>query len=150
MLWPAIALTGCVLCFLGSVWLCQRAMQYSLDAEREIARVLTLKGRVIALETSVESLDLKHRKLSGRVYATAAPRPVDEIDVDVDDDPRENAPVCGNFLAAQHEGPLSAAARCECAYCASMRAERGRLRERHVPKTAQAAAARAKVTAGKQ
>lgn len=51
-------------------------------------------------------------------------------------DPAGNSrDICANWALAQSDGPESAAARCECAYCDQMRAERKRLKGELLPKT---------------
>lgn len=122
-------------------------------------RLATMRSRVTALEGSAESLLAQHRKLSGRFYAMLNeledPQPPNYPDVD--DVKRFNERqaelgqqllVCENWALACDQGPQSAAARCDCAYCNWQRAERARTRARLVPPTAAGQGAMAKRNSG--
>ena len=133
-MWLLVALcTASALFAVLSAAFAWRASRASDACTHSEGRLLTMRGRVVGLEGALESLDSKHRKLAARIYADEhhgnrpSPHPVE----------REIAHVqgaCENYARAQVEGPLSAAARCECAYCVAMRAQRDAFRSAAVPK----------------
>lgn len=115
-----------------------RANASRVACDKSARRMEAMRGRLISLEAAVDSIDRAHRKLSGRFYAERQSREeerptiadVDGKEVWADDDPH-----CENYRLAQIEGPLSAAASCECDYCVRHREERRALKARFVPKT---------------
>lgn len=116
-------------------------------------RLALMRSRVTALEGSAESLLAQHRKLAGRFYAMLAdledPEPPEGIDVPaLVPHPQTGLAVCENWAMACDQGPKSAAARCDCAYCNWQRAERARTRARLVPPTAAGQGAMAKRNSG--
>lgn len=112
--------------------LVDRAMSWS-------KRYTGLLSRISQLEQGLENLIGQHRRLSGKFYQMqdrvserdTEPEPSHEYDA-------VQVVTCENFLAAQIEGPMSKAARCDCAYCNWQRAERARTRATLLPKTAAA------------
>jgi hypothetical protein len=111
------------------------AFQSARSAGDHAQRLVESRGRIVALEHALESLDAKHRKLAGRVYATepqVKPEPVVENEI-------EGEP-CANWLKAKVDGPRSRAANCECGYCVMAREIREEFRAKAVPKRARVAA----------
>lgn len=135
-MWLQVALlTACALFGGLSAWFALMANRARDACAHSEARLLTQRGRIVGLETAMDALDTRLRKLAGRIYAdeyhgnlpAPAPRP-QTIDV-----------ACENYARAQIDGPTSAAARCECEYCSGMRAQRDAFRTAAVPKTVRAA-----------
>lgn len=114
-------------------------------AHRSEARLHGMRSELAAVGEDLMALGKAHRKLAGRVYA-------DEYWNGQREEQPQLAPVgpppgevCERYLTAQREGPLSAAARCGCAYCEFQRAERDRFRAKAVPKSARGVAELAKL-----
>jgi len=140
----AFAILG--LCAYGA-WRATSAADRAEDAAR---RLSLSRGRLVALETALEALDSKHRKLAGRVYADEYWSGQDEAQPQLDPRPTfTSEEVCEKWRAAQRDGPTSPAAQCMCAYCDAKREERRQLRAQHVPKTARGQGELAKLNAGK-
>lgn len=129
MNWIPTAL--CTLAAVVAWWAATVANRRLNDCERAVNRVRALAGRVTALEGGAESLLLMHRKLSGRFYAAMAERPEPEPEPQLD---LIDAPTCDNYRQAQIDGPRSAAAQCQCNYCAGMRESRQKVKAALVPK----------------
>lgn len=102
------------------------ARESAAKAAHSEHRLAIQRGQVAGLEAALMGLDAKFQKLAGRVYA-------DEYWRGKNDRQPELMPSaaagldsveCGNWAIAQREGPLSEAAKCECAYCEAKRADR--------------------------
>lgn len=115
------------------------AFMSSRHAERALRAAQKLegaRGRLVSLESAVDSLDRSHRKLSGRFYAERQER---LAEVDAEDDKQGldltnnvMAMGCDNWRIAAIEGPKSEAASCECGYCVSMREARRQMKAARV------------------
>lgn len=112
------------LCVLGIAgYLCWRAGEYAKRAELSANRLMQMRGRLIGVEGAVSTLDTRIRALNGKVARERR-----------DDARPDNFPptlplqvptdICDNWADAQVHGPMSPAARCDCAYCTAMRAAR--------------------------
>jgi hypothetical protein len=142
----------CTVAAVVAVWCAVVARQEAQRCEAFAGRLRAATGRITALEGSLDSLQTQVQKLRGTFYAYKAARDAEPAtDFALDFAP---APVttsgggCENYIQAQMDGPGSKAARCECAYCAGMRARRDALRREVVPKTAQGQARLARLNAG--
>ena len=126
------------------------AARFAVASSLSLARGLT---RLSALDDLIDVLDQQHRKLAGRFYVSLRrdrvpnlheewqPLPGNGGDLGRGLDTRPpNGPVCENWSLAQLEGPKSAAARCECEYCESMRRARRAVKAALVPRGAEAVA----------
>jgi len=147
-----VALLGCFLAVTRTERTQERCKDYADTIEIAKHAALEDRHRVTSLERDVAALRRELRKLSGKFYATLA---------QIEDEPDDSAEVdefagiqpldaqCDNWTLAQRDGPTSDAAKCECVYCLSRRAERRALRAALVPKTVGAQADLAKLNAGK-
>jgi hypothetical protein len=77
--------TACALFAIIGVYCAYVAFNAARDAEQAEQRLVASHGRIIALEHAQDSLDAKHRKLAGRVYATERREP--------EPDPEESLPL---------------------------------------------------------
>lgn len=145
--------TGLGLLFaLLSTWGALVAHWRAQECHGHAQRLATMRSRVTALEGSAESLLAQHRKLAGRFYAMLAdiedPEPPESLFEPPAPLVQSGLAVCENWAIACDQGPTSAAARCDCAYCNWQRAERARTRARLVPPTAAGQGAMAKRNSG--
>lgn len=88
------------------------------DCEESTMAVSAERARITNIERDVDALRRELRKLSGKFYAAQRE---DEYPTEPDGRSRD---VCENWGRAQLEGPMSKAARCDCAYCTDRRAQR--------------------------
>lgn len=139
------------------------AVLFALDAQRgarrcemHANRLRAALGTIKGTESAVENFHTQLQKLRGVFYAHKA-WAEDRVGSSHDELPptphgRElpthTELFCPNYGQAQIEGPLSAAARCECGYCAEMRTRRDAFRRAKVPSTATAQAKLARINAG--
>lgn len=118
-----------------AAWLANGAR---VACERAARRMDAMRGRLIAVESSLDSLDRSHRKLSGKFYAElhrADGEAEERIDAAVELDMRRgDGSICENFKVAQLEGPSSVAASCECDFCTRQRELRRALKAQLMPK----------------
>lgn len=129
-----VLLTGSALIAAGfAFYFAWRAGLSAEKAEHSEHRLAIMRGQVRGLEVSLTALDESHRKLAGKVHADAYWRGQREeqpllspaAQVYAGDEPLG---ACENWAIAQREGPTSAAARCECVYCATRRNDRANRR----------------------
>lgn len=146
-----IAVLACIVCAAITIWFALRAAAQADFATKEAKRCdrranefTEQLARLNAVEADVAALGKQHRRLQGRFYKF-----LDEADLNGQGDafhapaaqPSAHrpgppvAPFCANYGQAQLDGPTSAAARCECAYCAEMRLRRDEFRSKALPKT---------------
>jgi len=144
MQWIILALSA-----IGAAFGCYFAIRCAQDArgvERHVQRLALMRASVIDLERGQAALASSLRRINGKLAHLATAEDVTELPPPV---PRQAAPVigtggdrppwvCENWAIACREGPRSEAARCECAYCLSMRMERARVRESLLPRGAEA------------
>lgn len=117
-LYTALAVVAVFFAFISS--------RHAERALRAAKKLESARGRLVSLESAVDSLDRSHRKLSGRFYAERQERLADE-----EDDKQTPALAnigCDNWRIAAIEGPRSEAASCECDYCVSMREARRQMK----------------------
>lgn len=149
------------------LWRCMLVHDRVDEAETRInVTVFKLRderARVTVVERDLDALRRELRKLSGKFYASQRDCQPIELHPDYchehgghlrdspacDVEKRRPLEVCENWAVAKHEGPHSDAAKCDCLYCMTQRADRARTRAALVPKGAQAAAATAKLNSGK-
>lgn len=113
-----------------AVYFAWRAGISAEKAEHSEHRLAIMRGQVRGLEVTVTALDESLRKLHGKVAADrywAGKRDEQPELVPTEPDGRARD-VCENWSRAQSEGPLSPAARCECAYCQAQRENRAKRR----------------------
>lgn len=149
------AFLGCLLAYTRAEREADRCCDLAREYEQHVLQIKNERNRISALERDTEVLRNSLRKVSGAFYASLR---------EVDDEPCRacgtralndkhehvfSAPVCENYAIAQREGPLHAAARCDCNYCQGRRAAKAEFREREVPKTAQAQGDLARLNASK-
>jgi len=82
----------------------------------------------------VAALSKRQAKLAGRFYRELRDDP-DPNPTAALPHPDDQFPFCENFARAQRDGPNSAAAGCECAYCQAMRLHRHNVKAALVPKS---------------
>ena len=123
------------------VYWAYRAQSDRLACERAVRRVEAMRGRLITLEASVDSLDRSHRKLSGKFHAEmhrSSGEMEERIDaaqqLDVNRQELAGVIACDNFKIAQIDGPTSPAASCECDYCTRQRELRRAIKAQLMPK----------------
>lgn len=157
MLLTIIAYFALLLCGL-CVWAAFRHAERAHDSAQELRNS---RGRIIAAEGSLESLNLQLQRLRGQFHAfkTAIedgpaqlfePRETYAADPIATHNLVPKAPFCENYGRAQVEGPRSPAASCECGYCVEMRERRRLTKEALLPKGAAAQARHAKEAAGRE
>ncbi len=116
---------------LVAVW---AAHAYAVEAQQ--ARN-DLRARMVDLEAvdaAQRQLLVRIQRLEGKFHASQRQQPEQVAP------PVAPAPLmqpCENYLRAQKEGPRSAAAACECAYCETMRAQRRAQRAALAPRNAE-------------
>jgi len=94
-------------------------------AQSQSAAVLV---RVAELEAGLEFLQRSNRKELGKLWKKVG------LEKNEIAQPTLLAATCENWAVAQREGPTSSAARCDCSYCETRRAEREHVRAQLVPK----------------
>lgn len=99
-----------------------RAAECADRAHGSEQRLSIMRGQVVGLEASVVALDDRLKRLNGKVAREK--RGVPDEPIDPTDLAFPPSAVCENWLRSQTEGPSSTAAKCECAYCESRRADR--------------------------
>ena len=119
----AFALLACAI----SSYAAWRALEHARAAAHSEHRLAIMRGQVAGLCTSIEVLDDKHKRLAGRVYADEYWRGKRDDQAELVPQPSVGDP-CPKWAQAKVDGPLSAAAKCECAYCDSQRAQRAAAR----------------------
>ena len=158
-----VAMLGCFLAVTRSDRTEARCNNHADAAEEARNALLEDRHRVTALERDVAALRRELRKLAGKFYATLAQLEGEPPDDDDDDEPERlgygpifnprQTPLplaaCENWLTAKQAGPDSEAAKCECLYCMTQRAERAHVRGLLVPRTVGEQASLAKLNAGK-
>lgn len=144
-------LIGSIIAWWRAVHFSDRAADTAEEVQEACIALRTEAVRITATERELEALRRELRKLSGKFYASQREQPDDDPPPvsERDTAPPVVAPFCANYGQAQIEGPNSKAARCECDYCAEMRARRDLSRAQLVPKTVQGQAALAKLNASK-
>lgn len=150
-----LQLTLVGLCFWGAhatIRAAQRAKDTEKWTTRELGRLQLLRGEITGHSNALDNLTAQVQKLRGQFFAFKASVEDSAEDPAPDELPRNlasftAAPFCENYGRAQLEGPLSAAAKCECGYCAEMRGRRDATRRALIPKTAAAQARHAKEAA---
>jgi septal ring factor EnvC (AmiA/AmiB activator) len=171
ILFTALAVVCVFACFLA-VTRTDRTLDRCKDWADQCAsdrgELLEDRHRLTSVERDVAALRRELRKLSGKFYSTLSAieeREADEFDASYDRDQdaagdsdrqldafagiQNLEAQCENWKAAQTLGPSSDAAKCECVYCLSKRAERRALRSALVPKTVQGQAELARLNSGK-
>jgi hypothetical protein len=108
-----------------AAWSADEAEEAHKRTSREAGKLNAMAGRVIALESALESLAAQHRKLSGRFHAEKYQRETAEV---FEDPPSAQPIMCDNWRMAQVEGPQSEFAKCACEYCQQRRYARDQLR----------------------
>jgi len=120
-----------------AVWRCivymDLARGHSHEAEAYALAVREQRDRLTVMEREVEALRRELRKLGGKVHAHIASEQVDFVH-DERAHVQARAALCENYALAQVDGPLSAAARCDCQYCSDMRAHRAAARKADLPR----------------
>jgi hypothetical protein len=109
-----------------------RARNECDEIETNLRRSL---GRIAAVEAELDVLGKQLHKLRGKFYANRNEEQ-EKAAIEIAR-PFVGGLTCENWIAAQRDGPRSAAATCVCDYCNAKRAERDAFRARVVPKTAQ-------------
>lgn len=117
---------------------CVVAVAFAIDARVSAAhahsariRLEAQRGKLIGLEHATEALRDWLQRLQGKVSSMrVAPMGSQEAPEPASAGPYE---VCENWLTAKREGPGSAAASCECAFCVDARAKRAALRGELLP-----------------
>lgn len=147
MLFTALSTLLAIVCGLCA-WIALRASERAEAASLDIRQS---KGLIVANTASCDSLLTQLQKLRGSFFAFKAaiedgayPPPPAYPLTDARFAP---APLCENYAKAQADGPMSPAARCDCGYCAEMRARRDAARDALIPKTAAGQAAMARENA---
>jgi len=131
---------------------CVLACYLHLDQVRKIEHRLTsLRTLVSSTAAELDNLRMQVQKLRGQFFAFK--QAVEDGPAEMFEEVSAKAPagwdhglpiLCENYHRAQVDGPLSQAAKCDCAYCVEMRERRARARSELIPKTASAQAAKAK------
>lgn len=128
VLFTVFALFAAVLCSVCA-YVARESAQRAAHSEH---RLSIMRGQVAGLEAALMGLDAKHQKLAGRVYADEFWRGkrLNQPDLALDgvDAAADAALTCENWKRAQLEGPMSPAAKCECAYCENRREVRAQRR----------------------
>jgi hypothetical protein len=108
------------------VYFAWRAGESAEKAAHSEHRLAVMRGQVAGLEAAMMGLDEKHRKLAGRVYADEYWRGKNDAQPELQPsyDASQLGAACPNYVAAQQDGPESAAAKCKCSYCEGKRADR--------------------------
>lgn len=120
VLFTVLSLCALVVCAL----LALDARESAIRAGQSEHRLSIMRGQVKGLEVGLTALDESHKKLAGRVYADQYWRGQRDEQPEL----QPSTAVCENWARSQTEGPMSAAARCECDYCEGKRADRAKRR----------------------
>lgn len=147
MHWLPTALS--TILFLGSLWCFWKAEAFSRDAFRAAHKLEGARALLRAHEGTLDNQASQLNRLRGMVYALKREAEDREqlatIERLLPEEPENflrplpdlvDAAQCDNWKIAQFEGPSSAAAQCECAFCEGKRAEKERMRKIYRPKPA--------------
>ena len=150
-----VAALVCVLAVMRSDRTESRLTAQMADCFEQAYQLRSERNRITVSEREIEALRRELRKLSGKFYADLKMREEEDADGDLEDfdtDPLTAgrtsirlSDVCQNWVDAKQAGPGSEAAKCECLYCMTQRAERAHVRGLLVPKTVGAQIGRAHV-----
>lgn len=139
----------CAFATMFACWFCFRTAQSSAENVQEafrtcaatgveLSKVRAERARVTVLERENEALRKWIQRVDGKLSSLQREMPPyepAEADLNRAGDVlaaplSANLTVCENYAQAQREGPLSAAASCDCPYCTAKRTERDALREK--------------------
>jgi hypothetical protein len=116
------------------------AVYAALCSTKAAEKVFYDRARAISNDQRLGALEARIRKLEGKFYGTVGAEQARAEDKAEERAAAQHILECEQWFIAKKEGPLSKAAKCECAYCTSMRAARDAARRALVPRGANAQA----------